>query len=134
MIMILRVLQSLSISTPANSAKTTILKEYPQEYIKIKYSYSIQFLQMKIKKKYNKYLEYSKEFDSLKQHIEDLQNINITIWMIWLKELWSFWKGSEVMENKLLLMTAHHTNDLFKEISKNFSFLFKWEKNYQILI
>lgn len=50
---------------PINSLKTTILKEYPQEYIKNKNTPYYPIFTQDNQEKYNKYLEYSKEFDNL---------------------------------------------------------------------
>lgn len=50
---------------PANSSKTTILKEYPQEYIKGENTPYYPIFTDKNQEKYNKYLEYSKEFSNL---------------------------------------------------------------------
>ena len=48
-----------------NSSKTTILKEYPQEYIKNKNTPYYPIFTQENQEKYNKYLEYSKKFDNL---------------------------------------------------------------------
>ncbi|PRN00887.1 UDP-galactopyranose mutase [Aliarcobacter cryaerophilus] len=50
---------------PINSLKTTILKEYPQEYIKSKNTPYYPIFTQENQEKYNKYLEYSKKFDNL---------------------------------------------------------------------
>lgn len=50
---------------PTNSSKTTILKEYPQEYIKNKNTPYYPIFTEENQKKYNQYLKYSKEFDKL---------------------------------------------------------------------
>ena len=50
---------------PTNSSKTTILKEYPQEYIKNKNTPYYPIFTEENQKKYNQYLEYSKEFENL---------------------------------------------------------------------
>ncbi|QKF60190.1 UDP-galactopyranose mutase [Aliarcobacter lanthieri] len=48
-----------------NSAKTTILKEYPQEYIKDVNTPYYPIFTQKNQEKYNQYLSYSKEFQNL---------------------------------------------------------------------
>lgn len=50
---------------PINSPKTTILKEYPQEYIKNVNTPYYPIFTNKNQEKYNQYLEYSKEFKNL---------------------------------------------------------------------
>lgn len=50
---------------PTSSPKTTILKEYPQEYIKNKNTPYYPIFTNENQEKYNKYLEYSKEFKNL---------------------------------------------------------------------
>lgn len=50
---------------PTNSPKTTILKEYPKEYRKGKDTPYYPIFTDENQAKYNKYLEYSKEFDNL---------------------------------------------------------------------
>lgn len=50
---------------PINSNKTTILKEYPQEYVKNKNIPYYPIFTQENQNKYNEYLEYSKEFDNL---------------------------------------------------------------------
>lgn len=50
---------------PTNSNKTTILKEYPQEYVKNKNTPYYPIFTQENQNKYNQYLEYSKEFDNL---------------------------------------------------------------------
>lgn len=50
---------------PTNSTKTTILKEYPQEYIIGQNTPYYPIFTTQNQEKYNKYLEYSKEFDNL---------------------------------------------------------------------
>lgn len=49
----------------ANSNKTTILKEYPQEYIKNKNTPYYPIFTNDNQEKYNRYLDYSKEFKNL---------------------------------------------------------------------
>ena len=65
---------------PTKSDKTTILKEYPKEYIKEKDTPYYPIFTDGNQEKYDKYLEHSQ---SLFQQ-EDQQNINT---MIWLREL-----------------------------------------------
>jgi UDP-galactopyranose mutase len=50
---------------PTNSSKTTILKEYPQEYIIGKNTPYYPIFTNENQEKYNQYLEYSKEFNNL---------------------------------------------------------------------
>jgi UDP-galactopyranose mutase len=50
---------------PTNSPKTTILKEYPKEYVKEKDTPYYPIFTDKNQANYNKYLEYSKDFDNL---------------------------------------------------------------------
>ncbi len=50
---------------PTNSTKTTILKEYPQEYVRNKNTPYYPIFTNENQKKYNQYLEYSKEFKNL---------------------------------------------------------------------
>ncbi|MDX9814015.1 MAG: UDP-galactopyranose mutase [Sulfurimonadaceae bacterium] len=50
---------------PTNSSKTTILKEYPQEYIKDVNTPYYPIFTDENQKKYSEYLEYSKEFKNL---------------------------------------------------------------------
>lgn len=50
---------------PINSSKTTILKEYPQEYIKDVNTPYYPIFTDENQKKYSEYLEYSKEFKNL---------------------------------------------------------------------
>ncbi|MDX4038250.1 UDP-galactopyranose mutase [Aliarcobacter skirrowii] len=50
---------------PINTPKTTILKEYPQEYVKNKNTPYYPIFTEENQKKYNQYLEYSKEFENL---------------------------------------------------------------------
>ena len=50
---------------PVNSNKTTILKEYPQEYVKNENIPYYPIFTQENQNKYNQYLEYSKEFDNL---------------------------------------------------------------------
>ncbi len=50
---------------PVNSKKTTILKEYPQEYKKGDNSPYYPIFTNQNQEKYNKYLEYSKKWDNL---------------------------------------------------------------------
>ncbi|RBQ26581.1 MULTISPECIES: UDP-galactopyranose mutase [Arcobacteraceae] len=50
---------------PINSSKTTILKEYPQEYIKDVNTPYYPIFTQENQKKYNQYLEYSQEFQNL---------------------------------------------------------------------
>jgi UDP-galactopyranose mutase len=50
---------------PVNSNKTTILKEYPQEYVKNKNIPYYPIFTQENQNKYNQYLEYSKEYDNL---------------------------------------------------------------------
>ena len=50
---------------PINSSKTTILKEYPQEYIKNVNTPYYPIFTTENQERYNQYLEYSKEFKNL---------------------------------------------------------------------
>lgn len=50
---------------PTNSNKTTILKEYPKEYVKGKDTPYYPIFTDENQSKYNRYLEYSKEFENL---------------------------------------------------------------------
>ncbi|WP_418184845.1 UDP-galactopyranose mutase [Aliarcobacter vitoriensis] len=50
---------------PVNSTKTTILKEYPQEYIKGKNTPYYPIFTQENQKIYNQYLKYSQEFQNL---------------------------------------------------------------------
>lgn len=50
---------------PVNSNKTTILKEYPQEYVKNENIPYYPIFRSENQNKYNQYLDYSKEFDNL---------------------------------------------------------------------
>jgi UDP-galactopyranose mutase len=50
---------------PVNSNKTTILKEYPQEYVKNENIPYYPIFTQENQNKYNQYLEYSKEYDNL---------------------------------------------------------------------
>lgn len=50
---------------PTNTNKTTILKEYPQEYIKDENTPYYPIFTQENQEKYNQYLEYSKEFNNL---------------------------------------------------------------------
>jgi len=50
---------------PTNSTKTTILKEYPQKYIKSRNTPYYPIFTNENQEKYNQYLEYSKEFGNL---------------------------------------------------------------------
>ena len=50
---------------PVNSNKTTILKEYPQEYVKNENIPYYPIFTSENQNKYNQYLDYSKEFDNL---------------------------------------------------------------------
>lgn len=50
---------------PVKSNKTTILKEYPQEYVKNENIPYYPIFTQENQNKYNQYLEYSKEFDNL---------------------------------------------------------------------
>ncbi|MCT7512602.1 UDP-galactopyranose mutase [Aliarcobacter cryaerophilus] len=50
---------------PINTPKTTILKEYPQEYVRNKNTPYYPIFTNENQNKYNQYLEYSKEFKNL---------------------------------------------------------------------
>lgn len=50
---------------PTNANKTTILKEYPQKYVKNENTPYYPIFTSENQEKYNKYLEYSKEFKKL---------------------------------------------------------------------
>lgn len=50
---------------PINAPKTTILKEYPQEYVRNKNTPYYPIFTNENQNKYNQYLEYSKEFKNL---------------------------------------------------------------------
>lgn len=50
---------------PINTLKTTILKEYPQEYIRNKNTPYYPIFTNENQNKYNQYLEYSKKFENL---------------------------------------------------------------------
>ena len=50
---------------PINTSKTTILKEYPQEYVRNKNTPYYPIFTNENQNKYNQYLEYSKEFKNL---------------------------------------------------------------------
>ena len=50
---------------PTNSNKTTILKEYPQEYVKNQNTPYYPIFTTENQENYNKYLDYSKEFNNL---------------------------------------------------------------------
>ena len=50
---------------PTSSAKTTILKEYPQKYIKDKNTAYYPIFTKSNQAKYNQYVEYIKKFDNL---------------------------------------------------------------------
>lgn len=50
---------------PINTPKTTILKEYPQEYVRNKNTPYYPIFTNENQEKYNKYFEYSKEFKNL---------------------------------------------------------------------